>query len=186
LTDRPAPQRADAVRNRARIVEAAKRVFADPDRAHGPETVAREAGVGVGTLYRHFPTTEALAAAVYEDDLDRVADAATELARRLAPPEALRVWMDRFADRMAGKRAMADALRSIAHGEGRAELTRGRLAAGVQVILDAGAADGSLRADVDATDLVTALVGIALAAPSDASRAGRLMDILARGVLPAS
>jgi AcrR family transcriptional regulator len=175
-------ERADAVRNRARILEAAKRVFADPALPHGPEAVAREAGVGVGTLYRHFPTTEALAAAVYEDDLDRVADAAGELAARLAPPEALRAWMDRFAERMAGKRAMADALRSVLHGEGRVEQTRARLAEGVQRILDAGAADGSLRPGVDAQDLIAALVGIAVTTPADPSRAGRLMDIVARGI----
>ncbi|GAA2086592.1 TetR family transcriptional regulator [Pseudolysinimonas kribbensis] len=174
--------RADAVRNRARLVEAAKRVFADPARPHGPEAVAREAGVGVGTLYRHFPTAEDLAAAVYEDDLARVADAAAELAAHLAPPDALRAWMDRFAERMAGKRAMIDALRSVLHGEGRVEQTRERLAAGVRIILDRGAADGSLLPDVDADDIVTALVGITVASPADPARAARLMDLLVRGV----
>jgi len=175
-------ERADVVRNRERILAAAKRVFADPDRPHGPEAVAREAGVGVGTLYRHFPTTEVLAAAVYEDDLERVADAASELIARHPPEEALRRWMDRFAERMAGKRAMAGALRSVLHDEGRSERTRTRMAAGVQAILDAGAADGSLRSDVDAADVVTALVGITLSTVGDDERAARLMDLVVRGV----
>jgi AcrR family transcriptional regulator len=170
------------VRNRARLIEAAKRVFADPSRPHGPEAVAREAGVGVGTLYRHFPTTDELAAAVYEDDLARVADSAAELAARLDPPEALRAWMDRFAERMAGKRAMVDALRSVLHSEGRVESTRQRLADGARTILDRGAADGSLDPAADADDLVAALVGITVAAPNDPERAGRLMDLLVRGV----
>lgn len=175
-------ERADVVRNRARLIEAAKRVFADPTRPQGPEAVAREAGVGVGTLYRHFPTTEALAAAVYDDDLQRVADAAPELAARLDPPAALRAWMDRFAERMAGKRAMAGALRSVMHGEGRAQETRARMASGVQAILDRGDADGSLVPDATADDVITALLGITMASPDDDARAARLMDVLARGL----
>jgi AcrR family transcriptional regulator len=175
-------ERSDVVRNRARLLEAAKRVFADPSRPQGPESVAREAGVGVGTLYRHFPTLEDLAAAVYEDDLDRVADSAADLVERLAPPDALRAWMDRFAERMAGKRAMLAAMRSLLQGEGRAERTRERLSVAAQTILDRGAADGSLLPGVVAGDLVTALVGITVASPDDPERAGRLMDLLVRGV----
>jgi AcrR family transcriptional regulator len=148
--------------------------------------VARMAGVGVGTLYRHFPTTEDLAAAVYEDDLDRVGDAAVELLAQFPPPEALRRWMDRFAERMAGKRAMSDALRSVLRGEGRAAATRARMTDALRAILDAGAADGSLRADVDAADLVAALVGITVSSVDDPTRTGRLMDIVARGVTAAN
>ncbi|MGN6325484.1 TetR/AcrR family transcriptional regulator [Pseudolysinimonas sp.] len=176
-------ERADAVRNRARILDAAKRVFADPRLPHGPETVARMAGVGVGTLYRHFPNAEALAAAVYEDELARVADAAEELAATLSPPSALRAWMDRFAERMAGKRAMGDALRSVVRGDERIAATRARLADGVRRILDAGAADGSFRRDADADDLIAALLGITIATADDEARAARLMDLLVRGVV---
>ena len=176
-------ERADVVRNRARILDAAKRVFADPRMPHGPETVARMAGVGVGTLYRHFPNAEALAAAVYEDELARVADAADELVATLSPPSALRAWMDRFSERMAGKRAMGDALRSVLRGDERVATTRARLAAGVQRILDAGAADGSLRRDTSADDLIAVLVGITIATAGDESRAARLMDLVVRGVV---
>lgn len=173
--------RADAERNRQRILDAAKRVFADPRMPHGPETIARLAGVGVGTLYRHFPTTDDLAAAVYEDELDRVGDAAGELLAQHAPPEALRRWMDRFAERMAGKRAMSEALRSVMKSEGRGAATRRRMTDALRGILEAGAADGSLRHDVDAGDLIAALVGITVSAGDDPTRIGRLMDILARG-----
>jgi len=176
-------ERADVVRNRARILDAAKRVFADPRMPHGPETVARLAGVGIGTLYRHFPNAEALAAAVYEDELARVADAVDDLIATLSPPSALRAWMDRFAERMAGKRAMSDALRSVLRGDERVVATRIRLAAGVQRILDAGAADGSLRPDTSADDLIAALVGVTIATAEDEARAARLMDLLVRGVV---
>jgi AcrR family transcriptional regulator len=175
--------RADAERNRARILDAAKRVFADPRLPHGPETVARMAGVGVGTLYRHFPTTEDLAVAVYEDELAQVADAAERLAAELPPPEALRRWMDRFAERMADKRAMSDALRSVVRGEGRGAATRERMTEAVRGILAAGAADGSLRVDIDAGDLVAGLVGITIATVDDPTQAGRLMDMLWRGAV---
>src|ERR1035437_4616869 len=91
----PPALRADALRNRARLVEAAKRVFAS-DGDFGPEAGARAAGVGIGTLYRHFPDRNDLAAAVYEDELDRVADSAHELLNTETPAHALSHWMDRF------------------------------------------------------------------------------------------
>ncbi|MFW8745873.1 TetR/AcrR family transcriptional regulator, partial [Mesorhizobium japonicum] len=98
-----------------------------------------------------------------------------------APPEALRRWMDRFAERMAGKRAMSEALRSVMKSEGRGAATRRRMTDALRGILEAGAADGSLRHDVDAGDLIAALVGITVSAGDDPTRIGRLMDILARG-----
>jgi AcrR family transcriptional regulator len=176
--------RADALRNRNRLLDAAKRLYsAGADT--GPEAIAREAGVGVGTLYRHFPDRQALAAAVYEDELAHVAGAAGELLADHPPRAALRTWMDRFADRLVTKRAMADAMRSlVSSGAVTAQGTRARLAEAAREILAAGTADGSLRADVAADDLVVALLGICLSCPEPEQRAqaGRLMDLLLTGV----
>ena len=176
--------RADALRNRQRLLDAAKHLFATGTDT-GPEAIAREAGVGVGTLYRHFPDREALAAAVYEDELAHVAAAAGELLAAHPPIAALRAWMDCFGDRLAAKRAMGDAMRSLA-GSGivTAQGTRARLAAAARELLDAGVADGTLRADVAADDLVVALLGVFLACPEPGQRdqAGRLLDLLVSGI----
>jgi AcrR family transcriptional regulator len=177
-------QRADAARNRARIVEAAKRVFAS-NGDFGPEAVAREAGVGVGTLYRHFPDRNDLAAAVYEDELLRVADSAHALLEEHTPRAALRLWMDRFAERFEHKRAMGPALRSLT-GSGSVSSVeiRARLASAVREIVEAGAIAGELRADVSSADLVAAIAGVCMACATDESRPqlDRLMDLLVDGV----
>jgi len=104
--------RADAQRNRERLLAVAARAFS----AEGPEvtleSVAREAGVGIGTLYRHFPTREALVEAAYRNELTRLCEAAGELLAAEPPDLATRAWMDRFIDYMATKRGMAEALRA--------------------------------------------------------------------------
>src|SRR3954464_13066941 len=103
------PLRADAQRNRDRLLAAALTEFTE----HGPDAtldaIAKAAGVGIGTLYRHFPTKEALVAAVYQAELERVGEAAPELLDELAPAPALRQWMARFFDYMAAKHGTADA-----------------------------------------------------------------------------
>jgi AcrR family transcriptional regulator len=177
-------RRADAQRNRTQILEAAKRLYAAGDFA-GPERVAREAGVGVGTLYRHFPNREALAAAVYDDELTLVAEAAAELAAAHPPADALRRWMDRFAQRLEHKRAMGDVMRALADSHVvTAHGTRTRLAGAAQLLLDTGIAAGEFRAGSRGDDLVAALLGICLACPEpeQQEQAGRLMDLLVAGV----
>ncbi|WP_348789847.1 helix-turn-helix domain-containing protein [Leifsonia sp. NPDC080035] len=177
--------RADAARNRAKILEAARRLYEESGEA-GPEQVARAAGVGVGTLYRHFPNREALAAAVYEDELEQVAVAASELLRTDAPADALRQWMDRFARRFDMKRAMGDAVWSLVRGGAvTAGTSRARLTEAAQVLVDAGIESGDLRPDVRGEDVVVALVGICVTCPDADQReqAGRLMDLLLAGVM---
>jgi AcrR family transcriptional regulator len=184
LSVTPIGQRADARRNRARIVEAAKRVFAT-DGDVGPEAVAREAGVGVGTLYRHFPDRNDLAAAVYEDELLLVASRASELLEVHAPAEALRLWMDRFVERIENKRAMATALRSLVEsGAATSASTRAMLAAAAQQILDAGMASGEFRPGLRGEDFVTTLVGVCVvtATPEGGRQLPGLLDFLAAGV----
>jgi len=178
--------RADAQRNRERLVEAARRAFASGEHKATLEGIARDAGVGIGTLYRHFPTREALVEAVYRAELARLCDSAAELLADLGPADALRAWMDRFAGYVAAKRDMADTLRVIvAAGAITTSQSRERLAASVQVLLDAGAAAGTLRGDVLAQDVVVSLVGIFLACgPGQSEQAGRMMDLLMAGLRP--
>ena len=186
--------RADAQRNRERLVEAARRAFASGEHKATLEGIARDAGVGIGTLYRHFPTREALVEAVYRAELARLCDSAAELLADLEPDVALRAWMDRFAGYVAAKRDMADTLRVIvAAGTITTSQARERLAASVQVMLDAGGAAGTLRDDVLAQDVVVSLVGIFLACDrpeqsehsehnEHSEQAGRMMDLLMAGL----
>jgi AcrR family transcriptional regulator len=131
------PVRADAQRNRQRLIEVARRQFAAGEGKVSLEAVAREAGVGIGTLYRHFPTREALVAAVYRTERGRLAAAADELLAERAPDRALRDWMDLFADYVATKREMADALRAlVADGTVTRSEAREELSGAIRRLLD--------------------------------------------------
>jgi AcrR family transcriptional regulator len=172
--------RADALRNRLRLLEAARGSFSGGDRVT-LEGIARDAGVGIGTLYRHFPTREALVEAVHRAEVTRLCDSASELLATQEPDAALRTWMDRFADYIAAKREMADALRAvIASGAITRSQTRRQMSAAVQLMLDAGAAAGTLRDDVRAEDVVASLVGTFLACgqPDQRDQARRMLDLL--------
>jgi AcrR family transcriptional regulator len=159
--------RADAERNRARLLDAARAAFASGQAPVPLDQVARNAGVGIGTLYRHFPTREALVEALYRKELDDLCASAAALLATRPPEAALRAWLDRFAGYVAVKREMADALRAVfASGAVAISQSRGRLTAAVQVILDAGVADGTLRDDVRAEDVVAMTVGMFTATPS--------------------
>ncbi|MGF6887511.1 AcrR family transcriptional regulator [Nocardia sp. GAS34] len=182
------PTRADAERNRRRLLEVARAAFTSGDKV-ALESIAREAGVGIGTLYRHFPTREALVEAVYRAERRRLCDTAIEFAAALTPEDdaatALRSWMDRFGDYLAAKRDMAEALREIiASGAITAEEARAELSSAIGSLLDAGIASGTLRDDVQAQDVVASLVGIFLACgrPEQREQAGRMMDLLIAGL----
>lgn len=171
-------ERADAQRNRKRLIEVARAAFTSGDGKVSLEAIAREAGVGIGTLYRHFPTREALVEAVYWTERTRLCESAAELLAQEPPDRALRAWMDRFAAYVATKREMADALRAlIADGTITSAQAREELSAAARLLLDAGAADGTLRADVVPEDVVTALVGVFLAT-SGPEQSTRLIDLL--------
>jgi AcrR family transcriptional regulator len=178
-------KRADAQRNQNRLVEAARAAFTKSDGGKVTlEAIARAAGVGIGTLYRHFPTREDLVEAVYRAEQTRLADSAAELLADRSPEDALRTWMDRFADYMATKREMADALRAvIASGAVTSAQARERLSGAVQTLLDAGAAAGTLRGDVIAEDVVASLVGtFVVCGPAQREQAGRMLDLLMAGL----
>ncbi|MBB5912918.1 AcrR family transcriptional regulator [Nocardia transvalensis] len=178
-------ERADAQRNRERLVATARRMLADDGGKVPLESIAREAGVGIGTLYRHFPTRDALVEAVYRAELSAVCASAADLLTDLPAREALRAWMDRFADYVAAKREIADALRAvIASGAITSAQARSDLSSAVGTLLEAGIADGTLRDDVRAEDIVVSLLGIGLAsgAPDEREQAGRIMDLLMDGL----
>lgn len=176
--------RADARRNRERLVEAARQAFAEQGEKTTLEAVARAAGVGIGTLYRHFPTREAVIEAVYRAELARLCESAAELLQGQPADKALRDWMDRFADYMATKREMADVLRVvISSGAVTSSQVREEMAVAVRALLDAGAADGTLREDVSAPDVVAGTVGAFLACgPERREQVGRLLDLLVDGL----
>jgi AcrR family transcriptional regulator len=187
--------RADATRKREQVVEAAVDELAElamAVRSGEPvhlslDRVAARARVGVATLYRHFPTREALLTAVYHQELGRLCDAAPELATVGPADEALLGWMRRYLDFVDSKRAMGVSLRAIvASGAVTQSDTRFRLAAAIAHFLDAGAAEGTLRSDVPADDVVAAMAGSVIAAAPEQQheQAERLLELLLDGLRP--
>jgi AcrR family transcriptional regulator len=153
--------RADAVRNRERLLEAAKAVFS----AGGPdaslEAVARRAGVGIGTLYRHFPTREALFEAVYRREVEQLADLAEKLKAEAAPAEALRRWLHSNVEFVATKKGMSQALALAVHSTSDlVAYSYDRLTKAVGALLDRAIAAGEIRDDIGPEDVLRALVGM--------------------------
>jgi AcrR family transcriptional regulator len=179
--------RSDATRNREQLLAAATRVIVAADGTPSMRAIAAEAGVGIATLYRHFPTRESLVEAVYRDQVERLSAGSRELLAQLPPAAALRRWMDLFGDWIATKNGMLDTLLAmITAGEIAHAQTRTELLTAITAILDAGRAAGDLRADVTAEDIAASLVGIFSVAPPPVheARAGRLLDILIDGLRP--
>jgi AcrR family transcriptional regulator len=177
--------RADARRNRDRLLSVAVRAFSQDGPDVTLDAIAKDAGVGIGTLYRHFPTREALIEAAYRSELARLCDAVPDLLRDMPPDEATRTWMDRYLEYMTTKRGMADALRVvIASGGTPYAQSRDRLITAITSLLQAGAASGALRADIEPADVLASLSGISLAAgePAQRAQARRLLDLLMDGL----
>ncbi|WP_239154136.1 TetR/AcrR family transcriptional regulator [Amycolatopsis sp. FDAARGOS 1241] len=179
------PLRADARRNRDLLLTSAVRLFSEKGLGATLDAIAKDAGVGIGTLYRHFPTRESLIEAAYRNELDQLCDAGPVLLEELPPEQALRTWMDRFVDYMTTKIGMSDALRAvIASGGDPYAHSRDRLNSTIGKLLEPLTAAGALRADVLVDDVLIGLSGIALAAgaPSQRAQAGRLLDLLLDGL----
>jgi AcrR family transcriptional regulator len=180
----PRRKRADAVRNTEAVLEAAKAAFAEAGVDAAMRDIAARAGVGVGTIYRHYPQRSDLIIAVFRRELDATAAEAERLSAEHPPAEALRRWSESLGRFVATKRGFASALHSgdPAYAPLPAQFL-GVLAPKVQRILDAGAADGTIRGDVRAEDLIHALSRLADSHPGDADdRAGRMMSILIDGL----
>jgi AcrR family transcriptional regulator len=183
--ERTRQPRADALRNRERLLDAAVRAFTSVGLDATLEAIARDAGVGIGTLYRHFPTRDALIEAAYRNELARLCDAVPELLEAAEPHEALRVWMDRYIDYMTTKRGMAAALQAVIDSGGNPyEHSRDRLIGAIDAMLSAGVAAGTLRSDVVPADVFAAVSGVSLTAgrPEQRDQAGRLLDLLLDGL----
>ncbi|RSD15407.1 TetR/AcrR family transcriptional regulator [Amycolatopsis eburnea] len=177
--------RADATRNRDQLLAVATRMFAAADTEPSMRAIAREAGVGIATLYRHFPTRESLVDAVYRDQVERLTTGARELLGRLPPAAAMRRWMDLFGDWIATKNGMLDTLLAmIESGEIAHAQTRTELLAAITELLEAGNEAGDLRADVSAEDIAASLIGIFTVAPrpEHEAKAARLLNLLMDGL----
>ena len=189
MTHQPAMEkrkpRADAIRNRERVLEAAKAVFSQGGPEASLETVARRAGVGIGTLYRHFPTREALYEAVYRHEVEQLVELARHLETETAPVEALRRWLQAGVEFMATKKGMAAALAMAAQGSpDLVAYSLDRLTRAVGELLQRAAAAGEIRADIGPEDLLRTLVGMCYAhdRPGWQAKVLRLVDVFIDGL----
>jgi AcrR family transcriptional regulator len=177
--------RADAIRNRERVLEAAKAVFSQGGTEAGLEAVARQAGVGIGTLYRHFPTREALYEAVYRREVEQLAELARQLAAEMPPLEGLRRWMHALVGFVGTKKGMATALALAAHKP--PELmayTTGRLHDAIGTLLRPAAEAGEVRDDIGPEELLRAVVGLSYLqdGPGWQAQVMRLLDVFLDGL----
>jgi AcrR family transcriptional regulator len=179
------PLRADAQRNRQQLLDAAVRAFSHDGPEATLDAIAKDAGVGIGTLYRHFPTRDSLVEAAYRNELGRLCDAVSDLLDTAAPDVAIRAWMDLFVEYMTTKRGMSDALRVvIASGGNPYAESRARLLGAISTLVEAAVAAGTVRSDVDPADVLASLSGVSLAAgePTQREQARRLLDLLMDGL----
>jgi AcrR family transcriptional regulator len=179
--------RADAQRNRERILEAAKEAFTRSGANTSLDDIAKQSGVGPGTLYRHFPTREALLEAVYRTEVEKLAAAERKFAQAMPPVEALRAWMLLFVDYIAAKHIIAPALNTLLVGASKLyERTRPQIQGAIEALVKRAIKSGDMRKDLDPFDLLRALVGVSNVAsgPDWKQSARRLVDILITGSRP--
>jgi AcrR family transcriptional regulator len=177
--------RADALRNRERVLEAAKAVFSAGGADASLETVARRAGVGIGTLYRHFPTREALYEAVYRREVEQLGDLAEQLKNEPKPVDALRRWLRSNVEFVATKKGMSAALALAAQASSELKsYSFDRLTKAVGALLGRAVASGEIRADVSPEDLIRALVGMCYMhdQPGWQDTVVRLLDVFVDGL----
>jgi AcrR family transcriptional regulator len=179
--------RSDAQKNRERILDMAKEAFTRSGANTSLDDIAKQAGVGPGTLYRHFPTRDELLEAVYRTEVERLAAAEREFAETLPPIEALRAWMLLFVDLIATKRIIAPALNTLAGGPSKMfEASHGQIWDAIRTLVKRAIKSGDIRKDLDPIDLLRALIGVANVAtsPDWQQSARRLVDILISGSRP--
>jgi AcrR family transcriptional regulator len=177
--------RAVAERNRVRLLETAKAAFAEKGSGASHDEIARTAGVGAGTLYRHFPTRDALVAAVYRNETDQLVAAADRLAETYPPVTALREWLLLFVDYIATKHGMSEVLNSIVGGTSELySASTAQVKQAIAKLVDRAVLSGDIRLELDPLDLLRALAGVAnIGLGPDGERAAkRLIDILIAGI----
>ena len=176
--------RADAQRNRERLIAVAKTEFARVGTDVTLEEIARRAQVGIGTLYRHFPTRDAIVEAVYRREVEQLSQAAPRLLETATPAEALRQWLRLLVDYVATKKLMASALGSLAGGPSSLFAVSGtRITDALTALIQAAVATGEIRADVEPIDLMRAMWGFASGGEGWQASALRLIDILMDGLV---
>ncbi|GAC1638744.1 MAG: TetR/AcrR family transcriptional regulator [Chloroflexota bacterium] len=179
------PLRADAQRNRDKLLAVATEAFAEEGEDVALETIAARAGVGIGTFYRHFPSRDALVAAAYRHEVNELCATAAGLLRTQPADEAMRAWAARFADYIATKRGMGNALRAAAASDSPlfAE-TREQILGALRLLLNAGAVDGTLRSDVDPKDVMRVMHGIWYLpdGPEWRDSVGKMLDLVIDGL----
>ncbi len=190
-TRRPLPvqrkPRADAERNRDRLLEVAKEAFTRSGADASLDDIAKQAGVGAGTLYRHFPSRESLIEAVYRTEVEKLAAAERNFAETMPPLEALRSWMFLFVDHIATKKIIAPALNTLVGGRSRVfEASHGQIWEAIRALVKRAIKSGDIREDLDPIDLLRALIGVSNVAssPDWQQSAKRLVDILITGSRP--
>lgn len=179
--------RADAQRNRERILEVAKLVFTRRGAEASMDEIAKRAKIGPGTLYRHFPSRDDLLAAVYISEVEKLAEAQRKLSAELPPIKALRAWMLVFIDYIAAKRIIAPALNAMACGPSKVyQQTTRVMEEAANALARRAVASGDLRPDVDPMDMLRAIYGISSAGSADdwPEKARRFVDILIQGSRP--
>ena len=183
----PRKSRTDALRNRERILEVAKEAFTRFGADASLDDIAKQSSVGAGTLYRHFPTRDALIEAVYRSEVEKLAAAERKFSETMAPMEALRAWMLLFVDHIAAKQIIAPALNSVVGGPLKLyEGSRGLIGGAIDALVKRAIRSGDIRSDLDAFDLLRALIGVSHIAsgPDWQQSARRLVDILITGSRP--
>jgi AcrR family transcriptional regulator len=179
--------RADAQRNREHILEVAKQEFTRSGADTSLDDIAKQAGVGPGTLYRHFPTREELLKAVYRTEMERLATAEQRFAETMPPIEALRAWLLLFVDSIATKQIIAPALKALVGDPKKIfEASYTQVHDALRALVKRAVKNGDIRKDLDPIDLLRALVGVAnvAATPDWQPSAKRLVDILITGSQP--
>lgn len=179
--------RSDAQRNRERILEAAREAFSRAGAQASLDDIARKAGVGPGTLYRHFPTREELLAAVYRSEMEKLAAAEQRFAAELPPVEALRAWLLLFVDYIGKKQLIAPALNALLGDPKKVfETSYERIWGAIRALVKRAIDNGDIRKDLDPIDLLRALIGVASVGTSAdwQPSARRLVDILIAGARP--
>ena len=179
--------RADAQRNRESILEVAKKAFTRSGANTSLDDIARDAGVGAGTLYRHFPTRDALIEAVYRSEVEKLAAAERKFSETMPPVAALRAWMLLFVDYIAAKHIIAPALNTFVGGPSKLyEGSRAQIQGAIDALVKRAIKSGDIRKDLDPFDLLRALIGVSNVAstPDWQQSAKRLVDILISGSRP--
>jgi AcrR family transcriptional regulator len=183
----PRKPRTDAQRNRERILEEAKEAFTRSGSNASLDDIAKEAGVGAGTLYRHFPTRDALIEAVYRTEVEKIAAAERKFSDAMPPVEALRAWMLLFVDYIATKQIIAPALNTLVGGPSKLyEGSRSQIQGAIDSLVKRAIKSGDIRKDLEPFDLLRALIGVSHVAsgPDWQQSARRLVDILIKGSRP--